>query len=375
MPRRKPIAIDLFCGVGGMSLGFKEAGFRVVGAFDNDERHINAYKNNFPSVPAFTLDLRRATGGVLLNLIHCKREIDVLFGGPPCQGFSMIGKRRKNDCRNLLLYEFSRLIREIGPSYFVLENVPGLLIGSMKGFLESFLRRVRRPGYSYVDPIQIINAVDFGVPQDRRRVVVLGYRRDLAPPRYPTPGISDSSRPGYHRPSVWDAIGDLADLEGCDYLTIEDRYRGKLGSGADYARMLRGEGSMCGSLLKASRSKHEGLSGCQRVKHSAQTVNRFRKTIPGTTEPVSRFYRLDKRGLSPTLRAGSDHSRGLFTAARPIHPVMPRCITTREAARLHSFPDWFEFDPAKCHSFRQIGNSVPPLMARRIAEAIKEVMS
>ena len=97
-------------------------------------------------------------------------------------------------------------------------------------------------------------------------------------------------------------------------------------------------------------------------------------TAPGTTEPVSHFYRLDKSGIAPTLRAGSDRSRGLFTAARPIHPTLPRCITTREAARLHSFPDWFRFHPKKCHAFRQIGNSVPPKMAKALAQGLMNIL-
>ena len=129
MSSRKPVAIDLFCGVGGMSLGFKQAGFRVAAAFDEESRHVRAYKKNFKKSGAFSLDLRRIGGGELLKYVECRDEITLVFGGPPCQGFSVGGKRALDDERNRLIYDFARLVRQIQPKYFVMENVQGLLLG------------------------------------------------------------------------------------------------------------------------------------------------------------------------------------------------------------------------------------------------------
>ena len=180
MAPKRPVAIDLFCGVGGMSLGFKQAGFRVVGAFDSERRHVHAYKRNFPSASVHELDLRTATREDLFALADISSDqIDMVFGGPPCQGFSVGGTRALDDERNLLLYDFARLVRAIRPKYFVLENVQGLLIGHARAAADSFVRRVRLAGYRVVEDIQVLNAADYGVPQRRKRTFILGYQSGL----------------------------------------------------------------------------------------------------------------------------------------------------------------------------------------------------
>jgi DNA (cytosine-5)-methyltransferase 1 len=370
-----PIALDLFCGVGGMSLGFEQAGFKVAAAVEIDEINVQTYARNFPQCLAWCTDLSLASAAQVRRETGIgDRPIDVAFAGPPCQGFSMIGKRLREDPRNLLLYEFARLIAELSPRYFVVENVEGILVGSAKDMLDEFVARVERAGYLVVKPIRVLDAVEFGVPQRRRRVFVLGCREGLTLPRYPRPPYSYDQRVRIATPTVWDAIGDLPNVGKFEYLLRSDEYRGDLRAPSPYAQVLRGEVRDPGDHSLERHVNGAGLTGCLRTLHTPKTVKRFAKTRPGTYDEVSRFYRLSRNGFAPTIRAGTGPQQGSFTAARPIHPFQNRCITVREAARLHSFPDWFVFHPTKWHGFRQIGNSVPPRLARALAESIRRAI-
>ncbi len=363
----KPRAIDIFCGVGGMSLGFEQAGFDVVGAFDVEQRCIDAYNANFPHAPGTCLDLSKAKGTDLLAA--SAERPDVLFGGPPCQGFSIGGKRNPADSRNLLIYHFARFVRELKPRYFVLENVSGLAMQHAAPVLKSFLRRVRLAGYKTVSPIQVLVATDFGVPQRRYRVFILGYQHGETPPMYPSRcGIRDDAGKEYF-PTVWDAIGDLPKIGRYASLLDSDCFEGDLGRASHYAQIMRGEKSE-GVDFANKRDASNRLTGCLRTRHSTSTISRFRSTPRGAQEPISRYYRLHPDRDAPTIRAGTDRDHGQHTAPRPIHPYAPRCITVREAARLQSFPDWFQFHNTRWHAFRQIGNSVPPRVAKVVAQNI-----
>ncbi len=354
-----------------MSLGFEQAGFDVVAAFDIESHNVETYTKNFPTGPAFQCDLSKATGDQLRTKAKLgKKRIDVVFGGPPCQGFSEIGKRLLADPRNQLLFHFSRLVRQLKPRYFVLENVEGLTLGDSKSLLNSFLLRVRRAGYDVVEPIQVLNAADYGIPQRRHRLFVLGFQRGLTRPTYPAPCPLHNSRGEIIEPTVNDAIRDLqktgSQKESCEL----DVFVGRLGRPSYYAKLLRGEAKDPNDCSIPRKRNGGGLSGCLTTCHSDEVVERFTATMPGTSEPTSRYYRLANDGVAPTLRAGTNVDHGSHTAARPIHPDQPRCITTREAARLHSFPDWFQFHSTRWHGFKQIGNSVPPRMARAVARSI-----
>jgi len=373
--KTRPIGIDLFCGAGGMSLGFEQAGFDVVAAVDVEEIHIETYCRNFPRSKALCTDLSSASGDQLRKETAVgDKHIDVVFAGPPCQGFSVIGKRLRDDPRNLLLFDFARLVAELSPSYFAVENVAGILLGQAKDVLEEFLRRVGKAGYCVVEPIKVLDAAEFGVPQRRRRVFLLGYRKGLAAPKYPAPLHAYDEDGKVDGPKVWDAIGDLPKIENYRYLLTADEYTGELGVPSAYAGILRGEARDPDDKSLARSRNGDGLSGCLRTAHTAKTIKRFENTRQGSYEEVSRFYRLSKNGLAPTLRAGTGRAQGSFMAPRPIHPFQDRCITVREAARLHSFPDWFCFHRTKWHSFRQIGNAVPPMLARAVAQAILGAM-
>jgi DNA (cytosine-5)-methyltransferase 1 len=370
----RPIGIDLFCGAGGMSLGFEQAGFDVVAAVDHDPVHVATYALNFPACATLQADLSCISGQELRDRTGLSdRRIDVVFGGPPCGGFSMIGRRRTDDPRNDLLLHFARLVDELRPSSFVVENVEGLLKGPARFVLDTFVSRVDRAGYSVVTPIVSLDASDFGVPQGRRRVFVVGAEARSWTFSYPrvTPRPNGAAR----QTTVWDAIGDLPNVDERDELFASDTYYGELGKARSrYARILRGEVADPEDRSLRQREPRDGLSGCLRTAHKAATVRRFAATKPGSYEPTSRFYRLPLDGLCPTLRAGSERDRGSFTAPRPIHPLQPRCITVREGARLQSFPDWMDFHPTKWHGFRQVGNAVPPLLARAVAAAVREAV-
>ena len=366
MAARRPIAVELFCGVGGMTLGFERAGFKVAAAVDSDAINVEYHALNFPKCKAIRGDLTGMAGAEIRSASGIgDKSISVVFGGPPCQGFSLIGKRNAKDKRNQLIFRFIALVAELNADYFVMENVRGLTVGHAREMLASFVRRAKRMGYDVVEPVRVLDASEHGVPQRRQRVFVLGYKRGLAPPVYPEKfaGIP---------PTVLDALGDLPDIDGHTQLFESDTIEVQLGQPSDYARELRkGKGAM-----PAAVNGHKvALSGCLLTRHSPATTARFSRTKPGHTEPVSRFHRLDPNGVASTLRAGTGPERGSYMAARPIHPVSNRCITTREAARLHSYPDWFRFHPTKWHGFRQIGNSVPPSLAQAVAESLFTAIS
>jgi DNA (cytosine-5)-methyltransferase 1 len=368
MNSAKPIAVDLFSGAGGMSLGFQRAGFHVAAAFDYNQRCVDAHGENFPGSVSARVDLGTATGKELRATGKLgRRHIDVLFGGPPCGGFSLAGQRDPSDPRNQLLLRFATLVDEMRPSFFVVENVRGLVIGDAMKVLKSFRRKIEKAGYHIVWPVQVMNAADYGVPQRRERIFILGCKTKLTLPDYPKPTTPiDRNR----RATVVDAIGDLAIVD--DHLSRIDGdvYTGPLGVPSEYAKTLLAGPDGQRRLDRASKRRHRTLTGCHRVEHSPDAIARFKRTPPGARESVSRMFRLAAKGQSPTLRAGTDLEHGKFTAVRPIHPTHPRCITVREAARLHSFPDWFAFHPTKWHGFMQIGNSVPPLLAKAVARSV-----
>lgn len=356
-PSTSPVTVDVFCGAGGLSLGFHQAGFNVVASFDVDPIHVETYSKNFPNAKVICADISTLTGSEARELagLQSDTELDVVCGGPPCQGFSLIGKRQIHDPRNELLIHFARLISELNPRYFVIENVAGLLVGKARKVLARALRVLRTGGYRVVTPIRMLDANDFGVPQTRKRVVVLGYRTDQTRPTYP--------RKSSRKVTVRHALQDLYTIGRRKTQLSNDQFGGNLLARNSYSRGLR-----------TGAGRNFVLTGCQRCDHDPNIVKRFHATYPGTPEPISRFYRLHPDRPAPTLRAGTGKDKGSFTAARPIHPTQPRCITVREAARLHSFPDWFQFHRTQWHGFRQVGNSVPPLMAAAIGRQIMRVI-
>lgn len=365
--KRRPFGIDLFAGAGGLSLGFEQAGFDIAAAVEIDPIHCAVHEHNFPYSKAICASVVDITGDdIRANANLGNAEIDVVFGGAPCQGFSLIGKRAFDDPRNQLVFHYVRIVAELQPKYFVFENVKGLTLGKHAEFLKEFISALNDVGYDVVLPYRVLNAADFGVPQDRRRLFVVGARRGLALPVYPNPLG--------HRTTVWEAIGDLPDADRFDELNAADAVRADWTTEALYARRLRGLESDPTNYAYKRKFDPDVLTSSLRTEHTELSRTRFLATEHGKTEPVSRFRKLPPDGLCNTLRAGTDSARGAFTSPRPIHPFLPRVITVREAARLHSYPDWFRFHATKWHGFRQIGNSVPPLLARHIASEIVKAL-
>ena len=185
----RPLAIDLFAGVGGMTLGFEQAGFDVRAAVEVDPIHCAVHTYNFPdcaviprSVAGLSASTLRAAAGLFAG-----EQIDVVFGGPPCQGFSMIGHRAIDDPRNRLVLEFVRLVAELGANYFVFENVKGLTVGRHSSFLGELVAAFQKVGYDVQLPWRVVDAASYGVPQRRERLVLMGAKRGLPLPSYPEP--------------------------------------------------------------------------------------------------------------------------------------------------------------------------------------------
>jgi DNA (cytosine-5)-methyltransferase 1 len=385
MTQHRPIVIDLFAGVGGLSLGFEQAGFDIAAAVEFDPIHAATHKINFPRCATICRDVRTISGKEIREVAGIQNAtIDVVVGGPPCQGFSLIGQRVLDDPRNSLVFHYLRLVRELKPRMFVMENVPGLATAPHTKLLTELIEGFEELGYRVRQPYQILNAANFGVPQNRRRVFLLGARRGINLPEYPAartvpPPTERSIGSTRHLctplpscPTTREAIEDLPDIERFESLYETDELKFKLNGGSNYALTLRGKIQDPTDYSDNRKYDPNLLTGCQRAEHTALSRKRFAATTPGTVEPISRFYRIHFDGICNTLRAGTATDRGAFSAPRPIHPAFARCISVREAARIHSYPDWFRFHRTIWHGFRQIGNSVPPRLGRAVgAEVMK----
>jgi DNA (cytosine-5)-methyltransferase 1 len=374
----RPIGIDLFAGAGGMSLGFEQAGFDIVAAVEIDPVHCAVHKFNFPRcavIPRSVVGLRGSEIRIAAGI--GSRAVDVVFGGAPCQGFSMIGQRALDDPRNRLVLEFLRLVSELDAKSFVFENVKGLTVGRHRQFLDEFIAEAKRLGYEVRLPWRVLNASHFGTPQNRERLILYGAKRPEHLPHYPRP----TTRPADGRgkvpadlplgPSVLDALGDLPDADDFEELLHSDAVRTNAwGRTSAYAAELRCISNDAWHFGYVRNWDPSLLTGSMRTEHTTISRRRFAETQGGQTEPISRLYKLSATGLSNTLRAGTDGARGAFTSPRPIHFKHPRCVTVREMARLHGYPDWFRLHSTKWHGARQIGNSVPPPLARAVAGAL-----
>lgn len=363
----RPTAIDLFSGVGGMSLGFEQAGFDVVAAVEVDPIHAAAHKYNFPRCATLARSVVGLSAKELLTAAGLDAPPDVVFGGAPCQGFSLMGQRAFDDPRNALVKEFLRIVTETRASYFVFENVKGLTVGKHRDFLDELIAEFRSHGYDVRMKWRVLNAKDFGVPQSRERLILIGARKGIELPDYP-----DASD---HSPTCRDAISDLPDAEAFDELMANDAVRVEPWiPSSEYAREMRGLSNYSWHSGYPRKWDPSLLTASMRTSHTGISRRRFKSTKPGEVEPISRFFKLHPEGVSNTLRAGTDSARGAFTSPRPIHYEHARCVTVREMARLHGFPDWFRFHVTKWHGARQIGNAVPPPLARAIALKIAEVI-
>jgi DNA (cytosine-5)-methyltransferase 1 len=343
-------AIDLFCGTGGFSRGAHAAGFEVVAAFDKDPILTSSFAKNFPQTKLVLTDLREATGSDLVEAAG--GEVDLIFGGPPCQGFSSIGYRDKSDPRRTLLGHFFRLVGEAKPRAFVMENVQGLLFDDAVPELNQAIEGLP-PNYKLLRPL-VLDAAEFGAATSRKRVFVIGWDEEHCAPV----SIEDIESRRTARATVADALSGLSRVRRADQAQ-DDRWRIP-------------EDEMLSEYAQRLMAADRTFTGNVRTRHTAKVRQRFARVQPGSTDKIGRHPRLAWNGVAPTLRAGTGADKGSHQSLRPIHPEENRVITVREAARLQGFPDDHLFHPTIWHSFRMIGNSVSPIIAAAVLGAVAE---
>jgi DNA (cytosine-5)-methyltransferase 1 len=327
---KMPIGIELFAGCGGLSTGFLDAGLHVAAGFELDARAVDAYDYNhaYRGSRGYVADLKAASGLELLQRANLN-QVDFVIGGPPCQPFSIAGKRQGlRDNRADLIGHFIRIVRELSPAAFLLENVPNLASIADGAILAGATDALREIGYS-VD-YRVLSAADFGVPQNRKRLIMLG-RKGSQTLRFPEPSHGTPGRPFR---TASDAINDLPDA---------------------------------GEFGEIGIFNHEPTA------HSADMIERFSRLEVGKRERGSFHDRLHPERPSYTLRAGS----GNFSPLRPVHYKYHRVVTVRESARLQGFSDnflWPDRIP-RLQQYRQVGNAVPPPMADALATCIAAQMN
>lgn len=341
--------VDLFAGVGGLTYGFMKAGCEVVLANEIDSEIAQSYKQNHKGTEVIneditSLDIEKTFG-------KYKGSIDIVIGGPPCQGFSQKGSRKTiNDERNFLFRYFFEVVKFLEPQFFLMENVPNLLSAENGLFKHEIEELFGDIGYKL--DAKVLNAADFGVPQSRRRAFILGHLGD---------NVIKLPEGNARKVSIEEAIGDLAFLESGEG-SKEQSY--PIDPSSDYQRSMR----------DGMDRLHNHIA----TRHSDETINKLKMIPVGMGKEV-----LPKELLTKSIYSGTwsrmiaeEQSVTITTrfdtpsSGRFTHPRLHRCITVREAARIQSFPDSFIFHGMKSSQMKQVGNAVPPLLGEAIANAI-----
>ena len=344
--------LDLFCGAGGFSYGMhKNPHFRTEVAIDFDEKAAKTFKKNMPDANVLVGDL--TDSGVKEKVIALSRAagVNMVIGGPPCQGYSMKGKKLGlKDPRNFLFREYLNIVKELQPEVFVIENVKGLLQSSNGWFRDEILKAVSELGYSVEHGL--LNAEDFGVPQARERTIFICAKNRVI--SLPTPTVKKHT-------TVRDAISDLSYLESGEG-DFRQEYTTEAQS--DYQKLMR-EGSDAIYNHKASNHKKVAIEKLKMIPPE-QGKEFIPKELQGKQQFKTTWGRLKWDDVSPTIDTRFDASSN----GTNNHPYLNRAITPREAARIQSFDDTFVFYGSKVYIRKQIGNAVPPLLAKAIADQI-----
>jgi DNA (cytosine-5)-methyltransferase 1 len=320
-----PTVISTFAGCGGSSLGYKLAGFRELLAVEWDNNAVETFRLNFPEVPVYHGDIAKLTVNECMRLSGVGvGELDVFDGSPPCQGFSTAGKRKFDDPRNSLFREYARLLRELQPRVFVMENVTGMIKGHMKQAYLTIIAELRACGYRAKG--EVLNAMYYNVPQSRERVIIIGVRNDLGiEPTHPKP----QTKP-------------MTVMEALIGLNMKVQDKAIMHTWIDESPSGRN-----------TKTWHLAYKAKQGQKYAGQQRRAiWGKPFPTITKPSS-----DGMGIKSYLRNSC------------CHPIETRCFSIRELARGCSFPDSFKFDE---NGACRIGNSVPPNLMLAIATHIKE---
>lgn len=362
--------IDLFAGAGGFAEGFIRAGFNINVANDIWESAAKTYVHNHTETKFILKDIHELDGNQLLQESNLNvNEVDLIIGGPPCQGFSTVGKRAKNDPRNNLFKEYLRIVETVRPKIFVMENVVGILSMEKGKVLDNIIKSFSNIGYRI--EYRILNAADYGVPQLRERVIFVGTRlnRDIVFPR-PTHSSNEinfvtniNSLPHL---TLWDAIGDLPTLgvneEAISYdKEPQNSYQEERRFGSNNLS-LHSSGRHSPKLVEMMKYIPEGVS--------VWDIDDIPPELVPTSGYGNTYARLNSNLPGMTITRNFN----CISSSRCIHPFSDRGLTAREAARIQSFDDKYEFIGTKSDIALQIGNALPPILAESIAKGIKEML-
>jgi len=340
--------IDLFCGAGGLSYGFERAGFNVLLGIDNDEAALKTFELNHKGSKIICGDITNLTINDINKAIGYT-GIDVIVGGPPCQGMSLSGPRKFDDPRNRLYLSYIRLVKEIKPKVFIIENVPGL-VGLFGGAIKDNILKTFRD-FGYQIDYKVLSSADYGVPQSRKRVVFVGYKSG----KYEFPDIDNIQI------SCIDALSDLPPLTDT---TGEPEMQYHTSPQSNYQRLMRMRSLSVRNHIAAKHS-----SNVQKTISMIPPGGNY-KSLPAGYKSTRNFHvawtRFPENKPAPTIDTGHRHH---------FHYKYDRVPTVRECARLQSFPDDFIFIGNKTQQFRQVGNAVPPLLAERLAEKVKKLLN
>jgi len=339
--------LDLFCGAGGLSFGFEESKeFYITLANDIMPDAISTYQENYPNTNTLCCDISELSKSILQQ--YDSDSVDLILGGPPCQSFSTLGKRLLDDPRGKLFREYLRLIKLTRPKVFIFENVTGLLSMDKGKLFRTIISSFREEGYNVT--YKVLNSVDFGVPQNRKRVIVAGHITEFHFPK--------RTHLNNHL-SLLDSIGDLPHLNNhnynkyiCEPQNYFQRYA-RIGSSELKYHDIPNHGE---SLLKVIRAIPEGGSAM--------------KDIPDEIKPKSGFRNSYARMWWNKPSSTITRNFGTPSSARCIHPVADRALTTREGARIQSFPDKYIFHGSRTSKNLQIGNAVPPILSKRLINSV-----
>ena len=341
--------LDLFCGCGGLSYGFEKAGYNILLGIDNDFAALKTFELNHKHSQSIFGDITKITYEKDIKSVIGNQKIDVIVGGPPCQGMSLSGPRKLDDPRNKLYLSYIRLVNEIKPRAFVIENVPGLVSLFNGKIKDSIIDKFTKMGYTITH--KILNASDYGVPQNRKRVIFIGLKNILY--EYPdkTCDIVTCEMALSDLPPL---INDLG-VENALYYTEPQN---------NYQKLMR--------LNSRQVNNHIAANHTDRIKQIISLVpdGGNYKDLPEKYRKSRNFNvawtRFNSKKPAPTIDTGHRHH---------FHYKYNRVPTVRECARLQSFPDDFLFIGNKTQQFKQVGNAVPPLMAERIANKLLKYLN
>lgn len=386
----KYTAVSLFSGCGGFCEGVRLAGFSVKAAVEIDKFAAQTYRENFPEVPLFEGDVHdflnqesqawRQQESMFPDVVP--GEVDLLFGGPPCQGYSQIGTRVLDDPRNELYLQFMRVLKHLRPKVFLMENVPNMLLLGKGRFKKEVLEAFAEAGYSNCG-VQVVVASDYGVPQLRRRAMFFGIRDgetlETSASDFFTASLEAEKQAVQ---TVWDALKDSPETTAIHYEPVAyPRSRAK-SEILDEMRLDR-DGRWYTSEYKLAASQR----GQRKLyNHHTKEIQAKRKALIALLRPGAKGDSLPKEvwnGLRPEKWRRLPYDRPAYTILAQmhrdmsewVHPRFERWITVREAARLQSFHDGFVFHSSEWQMLKQIGNAVPPLLARAVASSAYKALS